>query len=151
MAAVAAACGLGDASLPVYVVDTAGVVANSSPTGGDHLVTYILEDGQTVNVDARNWISGSSGNAGDLLLVGGSPEPWAYAAQNQPAGSAACFVVPGAATDHGDDVDIRITASARDVYLRVPKATSPIGSLAYGVCLDEAGRAHSISQPPTDL
>jgi hypothetical protein len=144
IAVLAAGCRVGDESLAVYATDGAGVVASLAPAGHDQSTTYSLENGQALDVDSRNWISGFSARPGDLLLVGSSPEPWAYAAINQGVGSDPCFTVTGATFDRGQSVDIRIMANAQNVYLRVAKSSAWTANLPFGVCLDTAGHARPI-------
>jgi len=145
----AAGCKLGDPSLPVYAPETAGIVVSASPTGGDGLVAFTLENGETANVDAHSWISGFSGTAGDLLLVGSSPQRWAYAVVNTQAGSASCFHIAAPTRDRGQSVDIQVSVETHDIYLRVPKASAFAGPMPFGVCLDGAGLAHSIPSQPS--
>lgn len=149
LATFATGCNLGDPSLPVYTPETAGIVVSASPTGGDGLVAYHLSNGETVNVDVHSWISESGGYAGDLLLVGSSPQPWAYAVGNSPAATAACFHIAAPTRDRGRSVDIQVTVQTNDIYLRVPKASTFSGPMPFGVCLDGAGLAHSIPSQPS--
>jgi len=139
------ACNSYNASLTAYELDQAGVVVTAAPsTTTQSTLDYSLRDGQTVSVDSHSWIY-SSAVAGDLLLAGSRPAPWALAVRPGPQASSECFSINSAAFDHGDSVAVAVTVEAHDAYVRLPKASGVVpADLHNGVCVDEAGRAHSI-------
>ena len=133
-----------------YTPEVAGVIVEERPPGE---IEYTLDDGRVVAVADGTWISGSGEVQGDLLLVGTSPEPWAYSVGPAPTGTSwppGCFTAnSGEAWVRDDWIELRIRVQAQEAYLRIPKADGFNPELAHNgrligdgpLCLDNEGRA----------